>query len=260
MLYNYILFMLLLMLFMFILVIFTCNNKKQDIFIVYYAFINPINHWRDIIIGQLQDIKNSGILQDNKNCNVNLDIVLSGKFIDLVDATIMIETFFKEQSYKHYKIHTINDNLYEYPGINQLYIRSIDNPGALFLYLHSKGMAFHRNEGRIINEVKLTPNIVFPWKKIIQVFKTHKHVNKVTIASSDQGWGWYNFFWARGTYLRTCEKPIISDNRHYYESWVGFTGSNTYKDCYNIIEPHKEYYTAHEADRLLENLEVDVKV
>ncbi len=35
---------------------------------------------------------------------------------------------------------------------------------------------------------------------------------------------WYNFWYARGSYLRTVEQPIVTTRRHYYEDWLARSG------------------------------------
>jgi hypothetical protein len=41
------------------------------------------------------------------------------------------------------------------------------------------------------------------------------------VASFAAGIQWYNFWWARASYLHMCETPIISRYRHYYEEFLG---------------------------------------
>ena len=59
-------------------------------------------------------------------------------------------------------------------------------------------------------------------------------------------WIWFNFWWARGTYLNTCEDPIITCDRYYYESWLG-SGNNSIGQTYNFKEGNFNSYTAEEA-------------
>jgi len=236
------------------------KNKKHDIFIIYYVFINPINNWKDIIIGQLKDIKDSGIICDTFH-NINLEIILSSYSMDNInDAIVIINDFFKDIAFNKYNIITINDNLYEYPGILHLYTKGVENPDALFIYFHSKGMSFHNNVGRITDEIKLTRYTLFYWEKIINIFNDKEHINKITFPCSVEGWGWFNFFWVRGSYLKNCNKPIITNDRYYYESWLGLEMKNSsYKDCYNFLSPDVPYYKPEEAARYLHKLEIITK-
>jgi hypothetical protein len=235
-------------------------NKKQDIFIIYYAFINPINHWKDIIIGQLNDIKDSGIIL-NTSHNINLEIIFSSDSMDNInDAIAITNDFFKDIAFNKYNIIIINDNLYEYPGISHLYKKGVENPDALLMYFHTKGMSFHNNAGRINDEIKLTRYTLFYWEKIINIFNDKEHINKITLACSEEGWGWFNFFWVRGSYLKNCDEPIITDNRYYYESWLGRAKKNgSYTDCYNLLTPDVPYYDPYAALNYLSNLKIITK-
>jgi hypothetical protein len=233
-------------------------NKKQDIFIIYFVFINPINNWKDIIIGQLEDMKDSGIISNTFH-NINLEIVLSSCSMDNINECVVImNDFFKDIAFNKYNIIIINDNLYEYSGILHLYKKGVENPDALFLYFHSKGMSFHNNIGRITHEIKLTRYILFLWEKIINIFNDKEHINKITLACSFHGWGWFNFFWVRGSYLKNCDEPIITNDRYYYESWLGMKHSS-YTDCYNLLSPDVTSYTPIEALIYLDNLQIITK-
>ena len=35
------------------------------------------------------------------------------------------------------------------------------------------------------------------------------------------GWIWFNFWWARASYLKKLVEPVRSTRRHYYEDWLG---------------------------------------
>ena len=248
---------------------------RQDIFIIYYVFINPSNDWKNIIIGQLQDIVNSNILYNRGIYNTNIDVVLSCHTADLIEmARIMIEEFFAIRCITNYNIiYASDNNFYEYPGIYQLYLRGRsasyesdargasdatgENSDAICLYLHTKGMSYHSNSGRELCEVQLTRNILHSWERTISILKENKSLNKATIACSQNGWGWFNFYWVKASYLRKCVEPIKSDDRYYYESWVGRYGSNTYEDCYNLISPETKHYEPHEAMYLLSRLSIN---
>lgn len=228
----------------------------QDIFIVYYVFINPSNDWKNIVIGQLQDIVSSKIMHTDAY-NVNLDIVLSCHSADLIEvARRMIEEFFTRIAICNYTIvYATDNNFFEYPGIYQLYSRGCSNPDAICLYLHTKGMVFNRGCGRVLAEIRLTRNVLHSWEKTVGILNGCKDINKATIACSANGWGWFNFFWVKGSYLKECcKEPIKTSDRYYYESWVGRYGSNTYEDCYNIIDDEVKYYEPGDASMLLSRL------
>jgi hypothetical protein len=227
----------------------------QELFIVYYVFINPHRNWKDIVLGQLKDIINSQIMNDK----IYLDIVLSCKDAGVMqDAANIIDRFLQEQGIHNYQIIYADDNShFEYPGILQLYRRGQSNPNAYILYLHTKGMVYNNsNMGRSCEEMRLTHNIIHAWQKVVQILHDNEKIAKVTIACSKEGWGWYNFFWCKGSYLQNCKEPIKTSDRYYYESWLGYEGSNTYEDCYNLIFPEIKYYDPNEANVLINYLKI----
>jgi hypothetical protein len=76
-----------------------------------------------------------------------------------------------------------------------------------------------------------------------------KHVNSY----HNQHFCYFNFFWAKGNYLITCENPVINDNRYYYETWSG-TGSENLNKVYNLYEKNYKKYFIKEASTILHNL------
>ena len=63
--------------------------------------------------------------------------------------------------------------------------------------------------------------------------------------------GWFNFWWATGKYLSTCEEPKMSrENRYYYEGWLSSGKINNNK-IYNLLEHNYKSYTAVEACALI---------
>jgi len=228
---------------------------NTDIFIIYYVFIKSSNDWKSILIGQLQDILASKILYNDK---VIIDIVLSAHSDDAVlMAKLTIDNFLIQNTIRNYNIIFATDNNFvEYPGIYQLYKRGCQHPESICLYLHTKGMFFHGNNGRQLFEVQLTRNILNSWKNTINILEKNKHINKATIACSKEGWGWFNFFWVKSSYLAKCKEPTKDSDRYYYEAWLGRYGSNTYEDCYNIISPETKHYDPATADILLKSLKI----
>jgi len=98
-------------------------------------------------------------------------------------------------------------------------------------------MVFNGDEkSRIPIEIVLFRNVIDRWKEVINIFK-NKNINKVTFGCSKErnNWGWYNFYWVRGSYLKKCEKPIITDNRFYYEEYLGTQcNKNNIDECYSL--------------------------
>jgi hypothetical protein len=227
------------------------TNRNIDI--VYFIWININRNWKVIIEGQLFDLDISKILE-----NSYLHIVVSCQYTHLEDE---IKNIIKNnlKDYVIYDIEFHKDNHYEYQGIKKLYDLSQIHHDRFFLYIHSKGM-FHWYDNnpnkRWEDEVSLSKNTIYMWKDILNVFELNPHFMKIgLLPSSHDDFIWFNFFWVRGSYLKTCECPIITDNRYYYESWL--STSNQIWDnnsSYSLYSSDCKKYSADEAIKIIEQL------
>jgi len=111
-------------------------------------------------------------------------------------------------------------NLYEYPGIlkvwelGQLYSNSND----IVLYFHSKGVTHHTSYKYNMND---SYNVILKnIDKIKEIYTIFPYIDKIGYSVSKWGWIWYNFWYARLSYINKVEKPIITTRRHYYEDWL----------------------------------------
>jgi hypothetical protein len=86
------------------------------------------------------------------------------------------------------------------------------------LYFHSKGIM--RSHERTKIELQCFKTVIDQWKHALYIFNTFPLINKIGCSASKEGWCWYNFWFARNTYLSNIEEPIISENRYYYEDWL----------------------------------------
>jgi len=114
----------------------------------------------------------------------------------------------------HYK------NEYEYRGIlkvwdlGQIYNTSND----IILYFHSKGVSRHSSYAQNKND---NYNIILKdINKIKEIFTLFPMIHKIGYSVGRKGHIWYNFWFARGSYINRVEKPILTSRRHYYEDWV----------------------------------------
>ncbi|MFT4060941.1 MAG: hypothetical protein QM642_01140 [Edaphocola sp.] len=198
-------------------------HAPYDISIVYNVYIDDKTNWRSVVSSQLYDLKSFGLL-DEANLYVCLtyggDIQKVAELIqDICDGKAIIA---------HSK-----DNTFEYPGISLLYELAASNPEKLFFYLHTKGMSTHTIDRTRFNWV-LT-NLTFGrWRYFIQYFST-LGVNKIGLfpardGQRNGGWVWFNFFMVTGKYLLGREKPVLTKDRYYYESWLGIQNSDFVPD------------------------------
>ena len=222
----------------------------KNINIVYFCWINKQKNYKNIITGQLNDIINYGILNISK-----LYVEVCCEDTSLTDS---VDIFIKEILKDHeHEISFYTENKYEYYGIKKLYDLSILEPNKYYLYLHSKGMFNYDNiNERHIYEKTLTTGILYNYDKTIELFNTNPEIMKATLFPSnmhEKNFCWLNFFWARGTYLITCQNPIISDNRYYYETWSE-TGNNSMGMVYNLFEKNYKKYMLNEVGDILNKL------
>lgn len=122
-----------------------------------------------------------------------------------------------------------------FSGIRALYEDAHSDPERIYLYFHSKGMVYHKKEERSPQEWKLMKEMLFKWEQILDVFSSKPNINKVCYGTSPEGWCWFNFFWARGMYIKNhCPPPAISKDRITYEMYLGECTDNSYTKSYNI--------------------------
>ena len=211
--------------------------------IVYYVWINPNRNYNIIIDGQLNDLIVSGILERSK-----LFIVICCEHNHLINyINNIVQTKLGSISNIEYSIKYTNVNNFEYAGIKKVYDLALQEPDKLYIYMHSKGMLnYDYPHHRTASNEYLTRTLISMWKDIITTFNLNPNFLKMGMFPAKTNWIWFNFWWARGTYLNTCEDPIITDYRYYYESWVG-TGNNSIGQTYNFNEGNFNSYTAEEA-------------
>ena len=217
--------------------------------IVYFIWINPNKNYEAIISGQLNDMKNSGLLNKSK-----LYIEICCEYENITEN---IKGFIDKivGEYK-YEINFHSENKYEYYGIKKLYDLAILEPDRYYLYLHSKGMFNYDNiHERHIYEKTLTKGTVYQCRKVIQIFKNNANISRIGLFPSslnDENFIWLNFFWSRGYYLNTCENPIVTSDRFYYERWSGTGERNSL--TYNLHENNYKKYLLNEVGDILNEL------
>lgn len=218
----------------------------MNINIVYFCWINPKKNFKEIISGQLNDIKQCGILYESK---LYIEICCEHENI-INDIKNFIEEIIKDYTYE---INFYFENKYEYYGIKKLYDLALIEPDKYYLYLHSKGMFNYNNVNERHNyEKTITKGTLYQYKKAIEIFKNKSNISKIGLFPSslhNQNFVWLNFFWARGSYLNTCQNPIVTDDRFYYERWSG-SGEKT-SLIYNLHENNYKHYQLNEVGDIL---------
>lgn len=218
--------------------------------IIYYGWCNPKKNYKNIILGQLSDMILYGILNDAK-----LYLEICCEDLALHET---IQTWLDEKLQgTNYEITFHLENIYEYYGIKKLYDLAVLEPLSYFLYLHSKGMFNYPNiNERHIYDKTLTKGTIQNYKHIVKLFDENDRIMKAALFPSimhKSNFCWFNFFWARGSYLITCENPIITDDRFYYERWSE-SGDNSMGTVYNMYEKNYKKYELFESGGILNKL------
>jgi len=214
------------------------ENIEKQVQIVYYGFLNT-ERWRHIILPQMEELRDCGLLDKS-----DILIVLCGDKHVIEEAEREIRGVLSTYI-DRVKFSSSYENLYEYPGIKAMHDMCTANPEKVYLYFHSKGMIFN-NDNNVRNPLEklLTKKVVLNYKNILNVFESHPNINKVSYGCTKEGACWYNFFWVKGNYVAELPSPQISNDRFYYEHYLG---NGTHVDCYNLAErPIKPYYTSEE--------------
>ena len=224
------------------------NILNKPIYIVYYAYLYNGPKWKNIITGQMRDIYNSGILKIS-----TLHVVLLGTPNEIQEAKLLLEHITNDTI----NITEVYENLYEFPGLIKIRELALINPNKIFIYLHSKGMVnWNPSQHRTLVEQKLTKSTFLDWDTTLFIFQNFPEIQKAGVFPSKDGFMWFNFWWARGSYLISCspiEIPInlVENDRFICEFWLGANGSNTWTDSYSLVtkniyhtnDPSSEVFT-----------------
>ncbi len=138
------------------------------------------------------------------------------------------------KNFNNLQINYYEINEHEYRGIKKVYdLGQIhNNDKDIILYFHSKGITRfgHFRETIASDYNQLLKEI----DRVKEIFDIFPNINKIGLMSAQPGWIWYNFWFARGSYISTVEKPLLLDNRYYYEDWLHRSAKPKKNDCYSI--------------------------
>ena len=229
-------------------VVIDLTDTAKRITIVYYLYTSPGSNWRAIVTGQLYQLKSYGILSEANlyihitDCHGYADEVKM--LIDQVTPDAIVSTSYK--------------NEFEYPALKLVHDLAIKQPDNDFIYFHTKGMS-HNYHSRSLEEITLFTKTFESWRKNLQILN-QPGVNKVGLFPAKEGWIWYNFWYAKGSYLAQFKAPVLTDDRYYYESWLGRSApdypadaSSTY-NLYPVKKLNKTVFEPAEADYHKANL------
>lgn len=210
-------------------------GNTLDIYGVYFAFLDVRgNDWdgsraKELVQTQLRELKEIGLAAAVKEFHV---VFTCNDHSILLQAKKSVRDILPDPKFH---IHIITGNPYEYPGILCAWnvaqrIPVSKRNTSVVLYFHSKGMSNGRKDRIKTEENKMLTNYVLhPWREIVARFQSEPGLNKAGYAAAKHGWIWYNFWWARASYLAICPEPILTDRRHYYEDWLGRINNGSFE-------------------------------
>ena len=218
--------------------------SQNESAIFFGAYINPKANWRKLIRAQLLDLRRFGALSV-----ADLYVVVTNHFG--VDG---VPEFFESLPISIKHIEYCVENKFEYPAIAKLWsVITTSDQYKYVGYLHTKGMSAARNK-RIKNERVLTYCTFSKWPKVFQIFRDRPNINKVGVFPALEdgkpcGGLWFNFWWARTNYIRTLPEPIETENRYYYEHWLGISSRKSLDalDCHSLYTGSATVFTGTEA-------------
>lgn len=123
------------------------------------------------------------------------------------------------------QVHVIvnTGNLFEYPALHVAWMISCANPtpNHVVLYFHTKGSSHLPKDGSLVrthSEMALFYEIVVPWEDILTIFNLSD--SDLVCLSYTGSFPWFNFWWARASFIATREEVEPSARRHYFEDWL----------------------------------------
>ena len=219
------------------------ESNKYNLYVVYYINCLINKNYMDWPKHQLKyitdQINNNNIISLKKLNKVKIFIVATIKNEDKNYFINELNNIYPETKFE---IDFYNEEEYEYRGINKVWElgQKYNNNNDIILYYHSKGMS--RTE-KYSQEKDKYNNILKDLNKIFDIYDNYKFIDKIGYSCSNSGFMWYNFWYARGSYINFVEKPIKTERRHYYEDWLSrFTQGNnsgyinTPNNCYSLVE------------------------
>lgn len=180
--------------------------------ITYFIFLKPEN-WQKIVNEQLDGLSKSGLYDE---CD-KISLAVIGDEIELNKLKNILNSKYPKAEVEDYS----TENRYEFLGIKNLYGNSEND--SINLYFHTKGVTsgLKNNQNNKIR-YKLFDYTVQNYKNILDEFQRNKELDLSTPLPHARGFGFYNFFWVRGSYIKEyCEIPKPNDNRFFWEEWVG---------------------------------------
>lgn len=140
-------------------------------------------------------------------------------------------------------------NASEFDGLHYVWSLARRFPDRYYLYFHNEGATHPKypSTRRTSLEMALFREVIAPWRAVLQIFE-HFQANIQHLSMSPAvtrkvaGFHWFNFWWARGTYLaRNIEPPLGPGHGHgLWEQWLGKASTRLES---NGTDPHDRFFS-----------------
>ena len=231
-------------------------DRRVTLSVVYFFNARVSAPDSPILLSQLRSLLSCGLVtsQEFKSVSVIIVITVTQNQAKTVECLIrgLLIAYQAEYEKLNIKISVkfCFEEAFEYHALHLLWEMAQESGAdeTLFVYFHGKG-ASHKFEsnGRNPREKFLTQLIIENWKLNYLNMTLFPGIQKLGFMVGGNGWLWYNFWWARGSFIRTLESPVVTDRRHYYEDWLGRSSmgvSNSYESsssaCLGLISQPKQ--------------------
>lgn len=194
--------------------------RQMPVRMVYFVncYINP--RYLYMVTSQLKELQRTGLFE---GARATLYVVSSGTDADRKRLNAELKRIFGDLPAVRHE-HT-RENQFEYPGIRKVRQLGQQDEQGYILYFHARGISrlklgrFRRNRQR--QEKRLFRRVIGEWRQNLTWLHYLASAEKLGINCGGNGWVWFNFWWARASYVRHLEEPVVTDRRHYYEDWLG---------------------------------------
>ena len=224
----------------------------MNIKVVYFAYLIP-EKWKSIVIEQLDSLYNITELYEKSEIFMSIIDETEGQ-TELEELRILLS----EKYSKIQLMNIFNENVYEYPGIKTVYELSTNSDNEYILYFHSKGVTSNADSTRKC----LFKYTIECYKDIIEEMEKDSTIDISSFIPCAYGYGYYNFWWARSSYIyKHCSKPELSNSymkhsRFTWEMWLGSHYSNKrFIKTYSPILKYNNVYDEYAASDIMYNFE-----
>ncbi|SHO33370.1 Hypothetical protein BQ3484_302 [Cedratvirus A11] len=108
----------------------------------------------------------------------------------------------------------------EYFGTLRLWQLGQEQGNAFVLYCLSSDHTRVQSGKRNSLDKDIFAELVSNWSACVDILNLFSSLNKLGWRAGRQGWIWHNVFWVKTSYLKECEKPVLTKNKYYYEYWL----------------------------------------